>query len=341
MARAQTVFSELYVGKAIGAIQDIKNIENVDENNKIIYEVELEKRKKSTKNNLNSLEKSGLLIREYLLKNGVIPQKVVWTGAENVGAMVAVAKDLEVSNFRISVKENADVFINGSPITIFEDIPCGIFGQRRKGDDWYILTAKSELNEYYKVCKNLIDNKLPVSIEDYYESNRDRKEFSKEVAKLHKNKTIIVLSTYKKMCQKVRENSAEIFNQNIKNYQKKNKSKNALSAAFHYFFKVNGVKYILAGTEKNKAFAVILKSSSEWLKEYELLSILATPNDAGQPEVNLNCKFKNKITKEEYCFVLRIEIRWSHGKFCGNPEAKVYKTWSYTELPWIENLNLF
>ena len=54
--------------------------------------------------------------------------------------------------------------------------------------------------------------------------------------------------------------------------------------------------------------------------------------------VLLECLFYDKKTKLEFMVELRIEIRWSHGKFCGNPEAKIYKQWSYNSLPWAVNL---
>ncbi len=71
----------------------------------------------------------------------------------------------------------------------------------------------------------------------------------------------------------------------------------------------------MIGSEKNKSFAVELPSSSEWVKKYEFTSIEAIPKKSGQPEVVLNFSFKNKETNAVNIIPLKIEIRWSHGKY--------------------------
>ena len=345
MSKAQTIFSELCVASAIFDGAEVEDIENVDEATAAIYRKELHSRqsKVSGKISINALVASGKAIRKYLLGNGVTPKQIVWTGKQNIGATVAVAKDIEVANYRISVKENANVFINGSPITVFEDMPSGLFGIKRKGDDWFLKIARDELQGYFLECKAYAKSASGFeTIEDFYKktAKEERKTFGAEVALLHKQKNQKVLLAYSALCQKVSTVSADIFNSKLVDFRKANPSISALQPIFHYFFRINGVKYILAGTENNKPFAVVLESSSDWTKKYQFLGITAAPRPAGQPEVLLSFRFKNVATKEEFAVDLKIEIRWSHGKFCGNPEAKIYKTWSYAALPWTENICL-
>ena len=147
-----------------------------------------------------------------------------------------------------------------------------------------------------------------------------------------------MLLAYQELCDKVSIKSAEIFNLNFQSFENERSNKNYLNPIFHYFFRINGVAYYLLGSEKNKPFAVELPSSSKWIKKYEFLNIEAIPKKAGQPEVVLNFSFRDKETNLISKIPLKIEIRWSHGKFCGNPEAKVHKQWSYTGLPWVKVL---
>lgn len=341
MSKAQTIFSELCVATAIADTTRVEDIANVDSTAAAIYRKELLAR--DGKESISALAMSGRAIRGYLLNNGITPKNVVWTGQQNIGATVAVAKDIEVANYRISVKENANVFINGSPITVFEDMPSGLFGIKRKGDDWFLKVAKDELEEYFLQCKAHSNGVEDFDgVEEFYKKTdkTQRKAFGVKVALLHKEKNEKVLSAYAALCQKVSAASADIFNEKLASFRKVNPSITALQPIFHYFFRINGVKYILAGTENNKPFAVVLESSSDWTKKYQFLGITATPKAAGQPEVLLSFRFKTVATKEEFGVDLKIEIRWSHGKFCGNPEAKVYKVWSYGALPWAENICL-
>ncbi len=344
MAREQTIFSEICVALSIvDSEMDFSLIENITKEDENIYLKELEKRGKTKKGALSikALNLSGAKIREYLINKGVTPQNIIWTGKDKITGVVSVAKDLEILNFRVSIKENANVFINGSPITVFEDLPQGLFGQKKRGEDWFIKTAKQELENYYRLCRKTlgIHDKYE-TVEKFY-ANKDKlykKEFGKKVADIHKDKNEYILLAYKKVCDKVSNISSEIFNQNLSKFKATNTSSIALQPIFHYFFKINGIKYIIAGTEKNKPFASLLEDSMSWTKKYSFLNIIAEPKSAGQPEVLLTFLFKDKSTNTIFKISVKVEIRWSHGKFCGNPEAKVYKQWSYMELPWSENL---
>mgnify|MGYP000293222183 CR=1 FL=1 len=346
MARDQTVFSEICVALAIVDSEDgFSLIKNITQKDKEIYIKELTKRTQTKNGTLSvkSLKQSGSLIRNYLIKNGITPKNITWTGKDSIAGVVSVAKDLEILNFRISVKENADVFINGSPLTVFEDLPQGLFGQKKRGQDWFIRTAKDEIDNYYSLCrKHLGINDEFKSIESFY-ANRDKsykKRFGKEVALLHSDKNDEILIAYQNMCDRVSLVSSAIFNENLLKFKSAYPSSTALQPIFHYFFKINGIKYIIAGTEKNKPFASLLEDSTNWTKRYSFVDINAKPKSAGQPEVLLMFLFKDKITNETFEVPLKVEIRWSHGKFCGNPEAKVYKQWSYMDLPWSEDLRI-
>lgn len=343
MARSQTIFSEIYTAMSIFGTDLPNDILCVKDSDNEIYQQELLKRTKSKANIIKNkaLSDAGEILRRHILGQGINNFQVKWVGNDSLSGIESVAKDLEIKplNWRISIKENADVFINGSTTTIFIDLPNGNFGQKVRGEDWFVKVAPEELQEYYLSCNG---NEMTgfTTIKEYYNHIKinNKKEFSKYVSKLHCDKISKVLLAYQELCNKVSIESANIFNLNFKKFELSRNNKNRLTPIFHFFFKINGVAYYLIGSEKNKSFAVELPSSSEWVKKYEFTSIEAIPKKAGQPEVVLNFSFKNKETNAVNIIPLKIEIRWSHGKFCGNPEAKVYKQWSYTELPWVKVL---
>jgi len=204
----------------------------------------------------------------------------------------------------------------------------------------FLCIAPNEFNDYFLACNGFEITGFN-SVEEFYK-NTKRKErdfFSDYVASIHKKKDEKVLKTYHIFCKEISTKSAQIFNENLKKYLQKSRNKsNALQPIFHYFFRVNGVRYILAGTDKNKPFAVYMKPTEEWEKSYEFIGIEAIPLEKGQPEVLLIFSFKNKQTDCYFTLDLKVEIRWSHGKFCGNPEGKIYKKWIYSTLPWSENI---
>ncbi len=345
MARDQTIFSELAVALALseGSLEDIIN---VTPSAKEQYLKEYEKRSltKAGQTQIANLEYVGKSIRKHLLCDGVHALRIEWTGNEKTSAMSAVAKDIYIQNLnlRLSIKESADVFINASPDKIFEHMPFGEFAHSSRGVDWFLSVASKEFNDYFLACGGLEHTGFS-HVEDFYHQTKrkERDVFSDHVTLLHKKKEKPVLNAYKHLCQKVSAESSRIFNENLTHYLQKNKNKsNALQPIFHYFFRINGVRYILAGTDKKKPFALYMNPTDVWNKSYEFMGIHAMPLDKGQPEVLLLFSFKNKHTLETFTLDLKVEIRWSHGKFCGNPEGKIYKKWQYATLPWSENIPL-
>ena len=71
-------------------------IKNITQKDQEIYIKELKKRTQSKKSALSikSLQQSGILIRNYLLKNGITPKNITWTGKDNIAGVVSVAKKL-------------------------------------------------------------------------------------------------------------------------------------------------------------------------------------------------------------------------------------------------------
>lgn len=345
MARDQTIFSELAVALALGE-GSLEDIINVTPSAKEQYRKEYAKRSltKAGQTQIANLECVGKSIRKHLLSDGIHALRIEWTGNEKTSAMSAVAKDIYIQNLnlRLSIKESADVFINASPDKIFEHMPFGEFAHASRGVDWFVTVASKEFNDYFLACGGLEQTGF-TEVETFYRKTKrkERDFFSDHVTLLHQRKDANVLNAYKHLCQKVSIESSRIFNENLTRYLQKSKHKsNALQPIFHYFFRINGVRYILAGTDKKKPFALYMNPTEVWNKSYEFIGIHAIPLEKGQPEVLLAFSFKNKHTLATFTLDLKVEIRWSHGKFCGNPEGKIYKKWEYAKLPWSENISL-
>ncbi len=348
MAREQTVFSELTVAMAIGDC-DISSIINIDSESIKKYQTESIKREKAKSDSEIELIKSGKKIREWLINQKNISEiKVIWTGMETGLDHGPVARDLLINNtdIRISVKENAQLFQNPSPVKVFDKWSRGLFDKSRD-EDWFVKVASKELNEYYQVCGGfeLTGQK---TVEDYYKNitgsdqngTKRRKLLTNHVASLHDQSRKDVLEAYKKLCVKVSESSAAIFNNNLEKHFPDIKTGSLkaekISQLFSFFFKLDGNEHILCGTENNKGFAVLINDLATWEKRFLITDIKAKPLDAGQPEVLITFSFQDEKTKNKFDYSIQCQVRWSHGKFCGNPESKLYRynSWSYTNLAW-------
>lgn len=343
MPRPQTVFSELQIALAI-VDKDWTRIKNIDPESRSIYQDELSRRLSTDKKSVDELEITGSKIKNWLTSRKTPAGfSITWTGKEKLKEYGSVGHDLMVDalDLRISVKENAQLFQNPSPFKVFEKWPRGIFEQSRDSD-WFMYTAIEELNNYYLKCTGPKFSGYK-DIAAYYENvngKDERKKFSTFVAELHSSSNAAVLASYDQLCRKVSNKSAEIFNANISaslsGSNKQLSSNKSLAKLFAFYFRLDSNRYTLCGTENSTSFAVEVLDLENWEKNFEIVGVTAEALTRGQPEVLLSFDFLDKKNQKKFSRKIRSEVRWSHGKFCGNPEGKLYKheSWSYSDLPW-------
>jgi hypothetical protein len=346
MARNQTVFSELTVAQAIGNC-DLSEIKNV--NKLAIFQYGVEDRQRSLKDPASKTEliKTGKKIRKWLIEKKHIDNiKVSWTGMKSDSNNDSVAQDILIlnNNMRVSVKENAQLFQNPSPVKVFEKWPKGLFDKSRDGD-WFLKIANRELDNYFEACNGY---KLTGfnSVSQYYSNvaQTNRKKFTTYVANLHEQNNPQVLNAYKNFVNQVSLKSAVIFNKNLELTYPSIKngiySAQELQKLFSFFFKLDPDKHIICGTENTNSFAILVDDILTWEKKYSIVKIEARPRNVGQAEVIIDFTFLNKVTNYDFTYSIQCQIRWSHGKFCGNPESKLYRfnSWSYNDLAWGEKL---
>jgi hypothetical protein len=353
MARDQTVFSELSVAMAIAA-SPIEKIKNVDAASIVAFERERKKRAlNQSDNSEEQLRLAGTKIRNWLIKEkGLRNISIAWTGMEKGKELLQVARDLVIEDqgTRISVKEDAQLFQNPSPARVFNKWPLGDFAPSRDGD-WYIEVAEDALENYFISCDGPSFTRQRTAV-DYYKNTKGktaagdkrRKAFTEHVKSLHDDKSTNVLDSYQELCKRISQRSAQIFNENISSTLQAAKAGDAipeiLEKLFSFFFKLDNQEHLLCGTDSKKSFAVVICGLGEWRTQFEIDSVVAKPIVAGQPEVLLDFSFRSRTSGESFNYGIKCEVRWSHGKFCGNPESKLYRSgnWSYSNLAWSKEI---
>ena len=71
----------------------------------------------------------------------------------------------------------------------------------------------------------------------------------------------------------------------------------------------------------------------DWQQRFELRSFEVSPEAGLQPRVAWSASVLDRGTGEEVPVGGHVEIRWSHGRFCGHPEAKVYLDTAHRRVP--------
>ncbi len=71
----------------------------------------------------------------------------------------------------------------------------------------------------------------------------------------------------------------------------------------------------------------------DWRQRFDLRSFDIEPDDAGQPQVRWAATVTDRDAGHDVVVQGHVEVRWSHGRFGGPPEAKVYLDTPPAEVP--------
>lgn len=242
----------------------------------------------------------------------------------------------------ISVKENSHVISNRSPVSLLALANPAVLldPSKHRHYDIYMFLAKKEYNSLFQQVKRFY---LPFkdfsNVDEYYKktTGKERKGHAKNIKYLfNKYEYLDIALAYAKLVSRVSDKFVELFNLGLNKRQECDK--NVIQIIAKDVLRIpNKSKYIIIGTDKNERFALEINSIESLTEQISFADLRARSlgSVSHQPEVLLEFFLYNKEKKtEEMARVkVKIELRWSHGKFSGNPEAKVYKKFRYKDLP--------
>jgi hypothetical protein len=284
------------------------------------------------------------------------PKSVQWKGKEKTTNASSAAKDIYLSYNKdsamvpVSVKVESDIIWNGATSRFLEHIWLGGNGlDGSKGEHWFQKTAASEYQAFFEACDGPNLTRVP-TVKEWDGKRRSaeaRKVFKLAAAEAMESPQ--VKAVYKVLCEKVAQESAEIVNTGIQTAKVKAKTQKKrlheiLKNAVWEIFRINSEAYFLCGTElttgkgkQEKPFVVRMPGKDEWQQRFNIKDVFAIARDKGQPEIQVNFIIE-EFEKGEHVFSVKYEIRWSHGKFKGAPESKIYKLFRYADLPWVKEI---
>lgn len=263
-----------------------------------------------------------------------------WIGEQRVYITTSLSKDIQIGPIAVSAKAKSDVVANLSPPNLLIALPTGQTTST-KSDNWFLTVAKDDIQELYTQYRPIYFQEQPEDVEDFFKqtTQETRKSLVRRVVSISEVQTVILDSTYRKLCHKTAQRSADVFNQHLREALSSNQSRGVQMGIIKTFFRLNSSPYILAGVDRREDIALSFPDANTWNQNWEFVSIEASPDlNAGQSVVKFLLKIRNKKNKAIHEFKYHAEIRWSHGKFCGNPEGKLYKDFAWKDLPFVEDL---
>jgi len=262
---------------------------------------------------------------------------VQWTGPFQQASTTSVAKDLLVANTPISVKTESNVVANLSPPNMMVNLPGGTAPSSRE-DNWYLTTQPREFQELYAYVRALQPEleEYPADVRLFEEtaSKADRKRIQLILRDSSAGERREFTRRYRELCHRVAEASAQIFNDHLSHSLSTGARRAVLENLARWFFRLDAVRYVLCGIDRGEEFALEVPELSSWFREWDLIAVEAAPDlTRGQSVVDFKVVCRQKADRHDHRIPYHAEIRWSHGRFSGAVESKLYKEFAWRDLP--------
>ena len=88
--------------------------------------------------------------------------------------------------------------------------------------------------------------------------------------------------------------------------------------------RIGSAPYFVLGSSAERSLRLRIATSWDWRQQFQLIAITMEGQAGGQPRVGWEAIVRDRSSYEVHSVVGHIEVRWSHGRFGGLPEAKGY-----------------
>ena len=242
---------------------------------------------------------------------GRVPDRVEWKGPHRPPGYEQLPADLRVDHvYLISCKYGSNLLHNVSPASLFER---QLSERRVDRDDWYLSVAPEAYQELYAACRAEIGGPLPASVSELEAHHRAR--LKRELKRRWPDDVGEVARSF---AWAVASASAERWRDSLS-------TAGARTQMVWRLLRLEAAPYFVLGADAHGE-PIRYRTHTPWdhRDSFKLRSIDVMPDAAGQPVVLWRIEVQDRQTGRQQVTEGHVEIRWSHGRFSGAPEAKVY-----------------
>jgi hypothetical protein len=249
------------------------------------------------------------------------PVAIEWKGAQRAPGDEVVPADLRVDHvFLVSCKYLSRILVNASPAHLFERLLKGGHGVR--GPDWYGIVAPDAYQALYAVVRaDLGDESLPTGVGEL--TTEERRRVRTELASGWPESCT---AAYRELSQAVANASARLWRLALTGDGER-------EAMLWRLLRIGSAPYFVLGTSPSGALRLRIATPWDWRQEFRLLEFTVEAEQAGQPRVSWQALIRDRHSGEDRRVSGHVEIRWSHGRFSGPPEAKAYLDSPHADVP--------
>ena len=240
-----------------------------------------------------------------------LPLRIEWKGSHKAPGNEAVPVDLRVDHtFLVSCKYLSRIVANSSPSLLFDALQRR---QVRRGVDWYAEVASNEYQCLYDAVRaDLSASDLPEKVSAL--STEDKQLLAKS---LSGGWSTAAADAYQVLADTVAVESAQRWRNALD-------GSSAQEAALWRLMRIGDAPYYILGSAAGGPLRLRIATQWDWRRQYRFRQLDVSAQRGGQPRVAWHGVAEDRLSGTEVSVEGHIEIRWSHGRFGGKPEAKVY-----------------
>jgi hypothetical protein len=240
------------------------------------------------------------------------PEVVEWKGPQRPPGADPIPADLRVDHvYLVSCKYNSRIQLNASPRSIF-DATAGVDAR----GDWFAEVAAAEQQALYEVVR--FETGLVGSLPDRADAMTpvQRRELATALGRGPWTSPAAA-KAYRALSEAAAAGSARRWREGLR-------SDRLRELTLWRFLRVAAATYFVLGSDGERMVRLRVGSPWDWRQSFRLRRFDVEPVGSGQPVVRWVATVDDRDAGEPRTIEGHIEVRWSHGRFSGPPEAKVY-----------------
>jgi hypothetical protein len=240
------------------------------------------------------------------------PMIVEWKGSHRAPGDEVAPIDLRIDHvFLVSCKYLSKIMINASPPYLFERLLQGGHGIR--GGDWYAEVAGAQYQDLYEGVRAELElPDLPAAVTDLRTS--DRKVLADAL------KTGWPGDTERRYARL----SHDVAGETAKRWQAQLDVGPNSETMLWRILRMGSAPYFVLGASPSEPIRLRIATPWDWRLHYRLAEFDCRAQSGGQPRVGWTARVEDRHSHEVHEIQGHVEIRWSHGRFGGHAEAKLY-----------------
>lgn len=249
------------------------------------------------------------------------PNLIEWKGSHRAPGDEVAPTDLRIDHvYFVSCKYLSKITINASPGFLFARLLRGAHGIR--GGDWYAETAPEEHQRLYEaVTAELGCDDLPPKVGALDQAQRKR--LSQSLSAEWPGDTQCL---YEQLAEVVAQKTAGLWRKSLV-------SNGASEAMLWRILRMGSAPHFVLGSSVRGPVRIRVATPWDWRLQYRLRSFDCEAQLGGQPRIGWTASVEDRHSAVRHLIKGHIEVRWSHGRFSGNPEAKVYLDTPHGDVP--------